>query len=118
MSLFMSFTYKRDTVPFNSFVNLDGQLPSTISFSLCLGLAVQGCLFLLFISCIWRVSLINLRPGSIATSEAEGSMYLGQSGSTTLLVLNSVHLGLAPSISSIKRGSECFWMCLFLSGMG
>ena len=61
---------------------------------------------------------MNLFPESARISEAVGRWYLGQRGSTTLLLLNSVHLGLAPSISSMKRGSDSLVIILLWLGMG
>lgn len=61
---------------------------------------------------------MNFLPSSAAISEAEGRMYLGQSGLTTRLLTNSVTLGLAPSISSINKGFEVLWMVLARSGTG
>lgn len=61
---------------------------------------------------------MKFRPLSGTISAAEGRVYLGQSGSTFLLLLNSTALGLAPSMSPTNSGLEVLLMCLLRSGIG
>lgn len=117
MSLLISLTSRR-AIALTSLVNFDGWLPSTGGFTIYLPLFIHASLCFFVISLVSRVSRINLRPGSITISEADGSIYLGHNGSTTLLLRKSVHFGLAPSMSSIYKGLDTFLICLLWLGTG
>ncbi len=60
---------------------------------------------------------MKVLPLSILISAADGSLYTGHRGSTTLFVLNSWDFGLVPSISSIYKGFDCLVLG-FIPGIG
>lgn len=61
---------------------------------------------------------MKLRPLSGTIYDAVGRTYFGHNGSTFLLDLNSLTLGLAPSISSISNGFDVLFICFTLLGNG
>lgn len=58
------------------------------------------------------------RPLSCSIEDTEGKMYYGFKGFTILLVLKSLFLGLAPSMSPTNKEFDCLMTLLVRNGTG